>query len=252
MQLDLSQDFDTIDDLEPIRYTSVRLSGSMQAALPRCKRRALTRKELAASGGVYQANDVALLTSWRQIQGLASQGREPKPGDTWQSGGDTPASGTGGPPATYTVLEVTGGKRDGSGHYQTWRLTSRNLVLAFDLQDTIDIQLPTIIYDAAGTAIRTWPENGAGQTIYPGLAARVQLISDDTVDERGIRGFVGNYAVIVATQVPAVTMEARIRWPAVSKTRPGIDTVQYLDIKGVHNPSRIDELPVLDALLPPL
>lgn len=250
MQADNSQDFDSADNLEAIRYTSVRLSGSMQAMLPRCLRRKLSRKELAASGGAYQGNDVVLLTSWRQIQGLVSQQREPKPGDTWQSAGDVlPGQGPG-QPATFTVIEVEGGARDGSGHYQMWRLTSRNLVVAFDLQDTIDIQIPTITYDGAGTAIRTWPEQGGGQTIYPALAARVQLITDDISDERGIRAFVGNYAVIVSKQVPAATMEARIRWPAMSATLP-TSNVQWLDIKGVHNPAVITELPVIDALLVP-
>lgn len=229
LQLDWSQDWRTFDNLESGRYTSVRNTGDMVDGVSGVLRRAIGRKELAASGGVYRGDDTVFMVPRDSIEALAFQGRFPKPGDLYQDGEGQ----------TFTVLGADAILKDGSGVHQMYRLTCRNLVVAYDLQHRIDIQRPSISYDAAGVKLRGWP----GSTPYSQLACRVQLLTQDMVDTLGMTAFKGTHAVMVSRQV-TVGDDDRIKWVDGLTTR-------YLDIKGVRSPERIDELPVIDAELMP-
>jgi head-tail adaptor len=228
MQLDLSQDYLSWDNTEAVQYASVRNTDTMYDVIPMVRRRMLSAKELAASGGAYIGGDSAFLIPTPLLAALLAQERQPKPGDQILDAGGQ----------TWTVLGAQGQKQDRTA-YQTWKCVCRNLAIVYDLQDLIDIQRATITYDAGGGKVKTWPSDGGGSTPYPSLPARVQLLTDEVVEERGMRGFRGTHAVIVSKQL-SVTYEDRIKWGSV-----------YLDIVGYHNPERIDELPVIDAMLPP-
>lgn len=245
MNIDATANWLVWDNTEAVTYTSHRTTtasaGDAVLANVTAKRRNPSDRELAVSQGVYTSQDLVWLVPQANLTGLTPGGdKEPvaKPADTI-----TDAAGN-----VWTVLEVFFNTLK-----STWRLMTRNLAIAFDLQDAVDIQRYTLTYDAAGAPVRAWPDNNvgtilaAGSTPYAALPARAQLLTDEIKDERGLRGFQGNYAVYLSQQVQ-VTQEDRVKWTDKS-TSPA--TVRYLDILGIHNPLRIDELPVLDARLAP-
>ncbi len=222
--LDMSTDYLVWDNVEPILFESTRKAATpILDAIAVAKVRVLTSRELLRSGGVYNGEDRKVIFPKK----LLTTGLAPKEGDV-----SVRADGS-----RWTCLEVQFGKWD-----QTWMLTSRNLVLAADLRDTIDIQRAQISYDAAGAAVKTFPPTG-GSVPYRSLPARVQLLTDEVVDERGIRGFKGTHVIIVGKEV-AVTPEDRVAWVSGGKT-------VLFDIVGYHDAQRIDELPKLDCELRP-
>lgn len=214
---DLTTDYQVWDNRECMDFVSRRNTGNVTYADVTVLRRAPNYKELATSNGAYTATDVVFLCPRTLL------GATPKPGDHWL---DT--DGT-----TYTVLELA--KNAFTSFY---RMITRDLVLAYDLRDTIDIQRATVSYDAAGGKVRTFPPVN-GSTPYAALAAKAQKITETLTLALGIDGFKGDYAVTIAQDV-SLTDNDRVKWGSI-----------YLDIVGVKNPSRIDELPVLDCVLQP-
>jgi hypothetical protein len=217
------------DNCEQVQVTNTRRPGSMVDVIPRALRRAITMKELTASNGAYQANDEVFLIAARFIQ----PSNAPEMGDLI-----TPADGQ-----VFTVIG-----QDFIVQRNVYRFTTRNLAIAFNLQDVIDIQRPAITFDNAGVRIKLWPDNApplpvGGSVLYSKLACRVQEIEATITDERGIRGLLKKYTVIVARQI-SVTNEDRIAWTPIGQTG---QPVRYLEIRGYHNPERIDELPSIDA-----
>ena len=201
------------DNTCTVSYVSVNKTGDQNFCPSGCHRHAISRKELAASDGVYTPDDVVLRIP-RPMLAV-----KPKPRDRW-----TDEEGE-----VFTVLEV--GRIVG---VQRYRLVCRNLIIAHELNDLIDIQRATITYDSAGVKIKTpWT------VVYPQLAARVQPITSETVDERGVRGFKTTHTIILSQEV-VVTNEDRVSFAG-----------RFYEIRGYHNPERIDELPVIDAELVP-
>ncbi len=191
------------------------------------KRRNLTSRELAASGGVYTSLDQV----WLIPTAVLPRGHVCKAGDVVVEPDSLDASQ---PSTRWTVLEKGWGK-----NRQTWRLTCRDLVLAYDLRDLVTIERPAISYDAAGVPVKAFPSdpvNPGGKTLYAALPARAQLVSKDVAEQRGIRGLEGKYEVIVGQEV-AVTQEDRVLLPSG----------MYLDIVGYTQAMRIDELPRIVA-----
>lgn len=211
------------DNTIGIVLQSRRGAAGPETRIPVVKRRGILGKELAASGGVYTGNDVVFLVPQVLMPWPA------KPADVV-----TDDTGT-----RYTVLGA-----DLLKNLWTWKLTTRDLILAFDLRDSINIERASISYDAAGAAVKSFPtqtDNGTtgGSYLAQNMPARVQLLTDAIRDERGIRGFVGTHAIIIADQVNVIA-EDRVAWTVNEVTT-------YFDIVGYHNPERIDELPVLDV-----
>ena len=226
MQLDHSLDYLVWDNYVPITYQSI---DGRTARLAKCLRIELTLKEQAIAGGGYLGADLNWLIPSKIIPTGFKVGQ---PGDTVVE-----ADGS-----AFTVLDSAAQVRDKTGP-QVYRLHTRNLAIAYNLRDLIDIQRPGITHDAAGAVVKAWPPSG-GSAIYASLPAKVQLLTRDVVEERGIVGFKGTHAVYVSRQVPLVTLEDRIKW-----TDGGV--THYLNINGVRQPDRIDELCALDASLPP-
>jgi len=208
------------DNRELINYVSHRNAGDQSFAGVVGKRMAPTFKELAVSNGAYTGSDMV----WWIPACLL--GTTAKPADRII---DADA-------VAWTALEV---RKIVLG--SVWRIMSRNLVLAHDLRDTISIERATFTTDAMGGDVRSWPP-GSGTTPYANIAAKVQKITDDLRIVLGIQGFEGTYAVIIDRDV-TLGPNDRVKFG----TAPPV----YLDILGLKNPTRIDELPVLDCRIHP-
>jgi hypothetical protein len=247
VKLDFSDDWLCWDNVSQVRYEVARgvpsivdvppaFDGHTGAPQPQpsrnkplivtvAKRRNLTARELAASGGVYRGDDQVYLLPDALMEGII-----PKPADVIIELADGSAGAQ--PGTRWTVLDAARNK-----NRQTHRLTCRDLVLAFDLRDSITIERPSLSYDAAGVPVKAFPSdttNAGGVVLYSGLPARVQLITKDMAEQRGIRGLEGKYHVIVGQEVD-VTQEDRVL----------LASGLYLDIVGYERAMRIDELPQL-------
>ena len=209
--LDFSQDYLVWDNIQTVDHTSVRTSGDVVTCILG-HRHNIDRRELAASNGVYTPDDLI----WRLPKPTCPI--RPKPRDLI-----TDAEGR-----TVTMLQVSY-----IVDQQRYRCVCRDLILANDLYDTIDVETPTITYTTAGAKVKTW------EALYSDIPARLQPITADLVDERGMRGLRVTHELIVG-QALVVTNEDRVVLDGV-----------YYEIRGYHNPERIDELPVLDVELVP-
>lgn len=202
-----------------------RVGQPATTAVPVAKRRAITSREKSPSGGAYVGYEVR----WHLPTRVLPPGQRIKPGDAILDQHEV----------RWTVLTA-----DLNRLGYTWALGCVDLVLAHDLADVVTIETADISYDGAGAAVKAFPPAG-GQVLYQGIPARVQLLTDEVADERGIRSFRGRYSVIVGLPVD-VTFEDRVNW-----TDPKTAQTILLDITGVHNPDRIDELQALDCEVKP-
>lgn len=205
---------------DPYRAPDANEAGIIKVA----KRRALTRRELAASLGAYTGRDMVWLIPAKEL----IPNHEIKVGDVVESLSDVFETAG----ERWTALEVSHNK-----WRQTWRLTCRNLVLAFDLRDLVDLQRAKVGFDEAGAAVKTFPPHGGGTT-YKNVPARVQPRQTDVVDERGIRYSQTVYDVIVGRAVDVNTVEDRILWGNLT-----------LDIISVRDAETITDLMTLEAVL---
>lgn len=255
MLLDLSTDFTQLDNVEAVTLERVRrvvappdpdpllaagprlppydaaraIDAGEYDVIPVAKRRALNRKELAASSGAYTAGDQV----WIIPVALLSGSKEIKPGDVVQSD-----SLAGDDPERWTVLEAQLGKAR-----NTYRLTCRDLTIAYDLRDVINIERPRVTKDAAGAHVLAFPsdvQQPGGEVLYSGLICKVQPTEEEIVEERGVRGTQQKYDVIVSRQV-AVVQYDRIAWTVGASTT-------YLDILTVEHQQEITALPVIKAV----
>lgn len=226
MALDMSTDYLIWDNPEAVTVEVRKLnrqfgtSAGDTFAASTAKRRALTWKELTASGGAYTGQDLV----WLIPQAVLDEDRVIKAGDVVidEEG------------VRYTVLDPLLGKWG-----QTWRLVTRDLVLAHDLSDTIDIQRAALGYDDAGASMRRYPPYG-GETPYANLKARVQIQEQRETDERGLRGLKETYQIIVEKDIDVREVD-RVKWTTIKRG------TLYLEIKGYTQPDRIDVLPILDC-----
>jgi len=192
------------------------------------KRRALSSREIQASLGAYTGGDRV----WLLPVAVFPTSIVPKVSDVVVD-----ADGT-----RWTALEVQLNKFG-----QTHRLTCRALSIAFALRDKADIERPYTNYDEAGAAIKhfpTGPGPRGGTVAYQGLVCRVQLMTEQIADERGIRGFKGAYAIIVEREV-VVTNEDRIR--LTQDSTDGLPAGTYLEVRDYHQAQTIDNLAVIAA-----
>lgn len=228
--LDISQDWRIIDGGVQVTYTSTRFTGSVYDNIVAFPRQLSSREQ--------EASDAAYVSATRLFNVPASQfasGFVPKEGDTI-----TDPAGT-----VWTVLH-----HDLSAFDQWWDLTGLSLAIAYDLQDMIQIQRAAISYDAAGAVLKLWPDGSpkGGQVLYPSMLANVQALTAEIVEERGIRDTKITHAVQVSQQIQ-VTNQDRIK--ATKLEGVVLSQPIYLEIRGYHNPDRIDELSVLDCELLP-
>lgn len=217
--LNLARDWRTWDGLEWVKVTSYRKTNAM-ADLVRAKRRNPTWKEKAASAGAYAGQALVWLVPAELLQLPPLKSR------------DTIEDGDGN---LYTVLEA-----DYAALRSHWRLSTVNLSVVYDLADTITIERAALVYEAAGSVKKVFPPN-AGRNLYAGLSCKVQQLDSAHAVDRAIEGDRVRYSIFLSRQVPDVTTEDRVNWTDDQGAR------RYLEIRGSHNPDRIDELPFLEA-----
>lgn len=227
--VDFSLGLQCMANVEGVTYTSRRTAGDMVDRIEGVMRRALNSREGSPSGGVYTVADVAFMIPREKIASLLLQDRAPKEGDLI-----TDDAGV-----EFVAQNVNGLMRGRNG-YELYKVQARDLVLAYDLRDTIDIEAPAMVSDGAGVGVKAWPP-GQGSVPYASLPCRVQAQSQELSESFGITAIKGSYAVIVGRQVK-LNYEWRIRWVDAG-------VVRYLDIVDVKNPERVDELPVIGCVL---
>lgn len=182
--MDLSGDWRVWDNRESITYVVESRSGDTSHSVADCKRRALTFRELATSGGAYTAGDRAWLIP---VQRLPS-GVTPKIADRVLDAGGT----------AWTVLDA------GLNTWQTWwRLTTRNIVLAAGLTEDLTLWQPTNGQDDAGVRQPTY-------TLAATVVGRVQEVEASAQEQMGKRQTVRRFQAWVGQRVyPSVDWQLR-------------------------------------------
>jgi hypothetical protein len=221
MTLDFTEDDEIWDNTEAVVLTTVRANGlNDNLPIATAVRRELTRKEILASNGVYTGQDVAFEFKARHIGSV-----KPKPRDRI-TGADGINYTVG--QASYEVLDAT------------WVLVTRNLALAADLRDLVTIQVPTISQDERAGKVKTW---SASQT---NIAARVQPVQADVIEERGTRGLRVTHVIVLDSTATAADL---------TNTNGDLGRIsfggRYYEITGYRHAEEIWELLKVDAALVP-
>lgn len=210
------------DFVEAVTLEGATRAGPRLCSVARAKRRNVRGSQKSPSGGVYVGYEMR----WHVPAPLLPEGWVPKPRDAVLDGGGR----------RWTVLTV-----EHNNHGLTWMLGCVDLVLALDLRDEVVVERAALSQDDSGVTVKAFPPGG-GRDLYT-VAARVQEITRDIADERGVRYAKGRFEVTVDRQMPDVEPgEDRVRWADRG-------TVRYLDILAYRQPDRIDELPVLECEL---
>lgn len=220
--LDTSEDYEIWDNTQNIKFLATRAGAGPDEAVVLAKRRAISTREMLASGGAYTAADVKFLIPQKPINFPF----HPKPGDEIEDLED----GT-----VYTVLEVPLNK-----FRQTWHCVCRDLAIAFQLRDEIEIHKSIATTDTVGAITRTW------QPLYKAVHARVQPDAAEIDNARGIEGQAVRFNVIVGRQLPLLN----VRECRILVTR-GEQKGRTLAIERYQNAERIGELPMIAAVLQP-
>lgn len=227
MENAVRHDWQAWEGLEPIKLVHSRRVGSRNECAVQAKRRALTYKEKAASKGVYQESSTVWMIPDELIQVRPlRQGDvvEEVNGDAWT--------------ALQTDLVVL---------KSVWKLTTVNLAIAHDLADRVAIERASLPFDGSGAVFKIFPPAG-GRNLYANLLVSLQPEETDVAEERGIVGDRVKFNVILSRPCPDVTTQDRIK---VLSSAYGVPAGTYLEIRGVRNANRIDELPYLEAELVP-
>jgi hypothetical protein len=226
MTLSLETDYQVWEDdgAETVVFVQERRDlPDYRAEVASVLRRQVAAREAAASGGVYTTDDVRFHVPRELLLDAAGDRLAPKPGDAVLEGDDFSA----GTYRRWTVLGVEKATLD-----TRWGLVCRELKVAFDLRDVVEIWSPANAQDAA-----------AGRLAEPyaarltGLAARIQEVAADVVDERGKRGMRRRYEVYLERRV-TVGNEEQLR-----DARTGA----VYEVRGSREPDRIDRLMVIDC-----
>lgn len=224
MDADIRDDYLTWDHTESVTLQSVRNSGDMiDTVVEWVKRRKVTARDLATSGGALQGSDVRFL-----FPGALVLNGPPKPGDWVVDLKDN----------RFRVLTVDGQKYDSVGSagnigYATYVCGCRNLALHHDLSQTdVVIEEPAVNLDSKAVSLRTWVAR------FSGFRCKVQKLLDETAEERAIRGFKGQFAVYLETEL-AITADMRVRWSGAP--------AGYLEVLKYHPAAALDQLPMIDC-----
>jgi hypothetical protein len=209
--LTTANDWQVWDNTEAVTLTDTPTGKQIQVT--NALRRAPQFAEQAVSKGVY----VASRLPWMVPNALLAAGYHPKPADVLTDGFNV----------AYTVLRATQ-----VGILQAWKLDTIDLFLAYGLNDTLSVRRATNTQDAAGGRVPTFT------TAYQGISARFQPTQAAQDDERGRRLTRTRYQVYAGQQL-ALLIEDLLQDQAGN---------QY-EVRGWHNPQRIDELFVIDAEL---
>lgn len=186
MALDLSTDYRTFDNLEAGTLTSKLNSGDVSVSVTKALRRALTDKELSASGGKYASFDMVWHLPVARLGGYV-----PKMADTWT---DT-AGGI-----AWTILEV------GLNTLQSmYRCVTRNPTIAYNLRDLISLWVPNATKDEGKQRI---PAFYCKEAKTP---AAVYDESSEQVVTAGKMGTQKNVKIVFLNSYPTFSTDWQIR-----------------------------------------
>ena len=222
MLLDGTVEYLTWDNVEAITLEVSRKGGVyMSVAVPGAKRRALSLREMAASGGVYQAGDI----TWLIPAVLYPKSLEaPKPADVVIDGDRN----------EYTVLSAQGQRRDATG-YQTYKLVCRNLRVAYLMQDLLTVESVVGTHlDTSGVEIKDFAP------VVTGVPCRFQEIGNEVKDGRAIRGTERRFEIFLSRELDIDIARSRIPYSGV--------VGGALDITGYRSRMSITDLPTLEAV----
>lgn len=203
-----------LDGQEVATFTSVRNSGNVAATLTDTVPLGVTTRELLASGGRYQAGDQTWTTSTRSVPFT------PKMADTI-----TDSAGN-----VWTVLDVTT-----STFASCHKFTTRNLAVANDLHDSLDVYRPALQSQTA-----SGDRKPNFQPFQKAVACRVQETTRSVEDTLGKKVTAVNYSVIFAGQIPGLSNEDQLRWNG-----------KNLQVTAVFEADRIDMLQRAEAVWRP-
>lgn len=222
VSLDLSADYTLFDGLETVVFRSDRKAlEDYFVEVESCLRRQISTREQAASGGVYQAGDVRWHIPKTLLLDAAANGLEPKPGDYLQESIDEDEESF----RNWTILAVEKATLD-----TRWGLVCRDLRIAFDLRELVEVWSPDNAQDQAVSRVPVFSPR------ITGLAARIQEVSADVVDERGKRGLRHRYEVFVERRI-TVSNEDQLRDASGN----------VYEVRGYRQPDRIDELQLIEV-----
>ncbi len=229
-ELDIQDDYLMWERLEPISVYPSPRNDLVRVNVARAKRRAPTTRELAASNGAYTATDLVWLIPRREAPSLDSN-FPLKPGDLIEA--DDIAEGQ---PAPWTILAV-----QPYGALRTfWRVTTRNLRLAFGLRDAVSILRPTVTQGDSAEPLYTYPPAG-GSYVVQDLAARVQPTSGGIGVANAVETAQQRFNVILGQQVDLLSTDRVL-------VTQGNLAGQLLRWTSIANEERIDELPALECM----
>lgn len=215
--MDARGDHTAWDNTEAVTLEQSTRGGGRSAPVAWAKRRAVRVREQSPSGGTYQGHEVR----WHVPTCLLPPGFLLSPGDAVLDGQGT----------RWTVLT-----RELNRLGETLALGCVDLVLALDLRDLITIERAEISYDSAGAPVKEFR-----QVLYT-LPAKVQLVTEEIADQRGMRASLRRYEVTLGAQVPLLDVsEDRMVWTDPAGERAVLDMLE------LRQPERIDELPVVVA-----
>lgn len=182
--MDLRSDWKVWDNRESITYVVESRAGDTSQSVANCKRRVLSYRELATSGGAYTAGDRVWLVPVEMLPG----GVSPKIADRVVDSGST----------AWTVLEAS------LNTWQTWwRLVTRNIVLASGLSESLTFWQPANLQDAAGGR---QPQYSLAATV----TGRIQEVEGSAEDRLGKRQAVRRFQAWVGQRVyPSMDWQVR-------------------------------------------
>lgn len=218
MAFDLSGDWSVWDgEDEPATLVSVSANSDTEVAVATALRLPVREREKVPSYGVYIGADNLWCLPRQFLDGVV-----PKPRDRIKDGEDIEA----------TVLEVAY-----STATQIYDCTCRILSLAYDLRDTVTIEIPTIGQGATGSIQKTWTRK------YQDIPCRLQ--PDETVDfkERGKHATRVKYSIYVDRQLDPRNADGD--WGRV------LVKGQYAEIEDYKNAELIGDLSLITAMLDP-
>lgn len=218
MSFDFTDNGEIWDNPESVTLISVTPSET-NISVSRALRLPLTTREIAASNGVYTSQDCR----WLLPGSLLTAAQSPRP--RWR----IQAANEYGDTVDWTILD-----RSYSTMTDLFRCTCRDLVLVADLRDSISVLRPTNTKNAAGIRYPTY-----NQTPYSSIAAKIQQVDSELMDDLGKQSFRKRYICYVSQDL-TVTKDDRVTCSGTT-----------YQIIGYRNPSRIDALFEMDLEIIP-
>jgi hypothetical protein len=218
--VDTSQNYLTWGNAEAVTLVSPhKTTGNTSFAIPKAKRRNPTFKEQAPSGGVYGSALMVFLLPAALVAAAGAIGND-APRQAFQI---VDAVGV-----TWTVQDAALNTLK-----STWKCTALNLVIVYNLQDTLTVKRPAIDTDAAGGRVY---KPGDYTTVYSDIPCRFQEVTAAQTDERGKRLAARKFSVPVAQRL-YLTVEDQI-----------VDEAgNVYEVTGWHDADRIDQLQTIEC-----